>query len=117
MNSRATQLKFVRPRMSHYARRYQLINWQRQNIASTKVGRLRKHSVLKSDWFLISLVILTCKKEQVIRMFIMEYGHSFRTLYFVTQIAFQYKCLDIKSCIIFTDIELFLNYYFTVFIY
>ena len=36
----------------------------------TKVGRLRKHSVLKSDWFSIRLVILTCKKEQVIGMFI-----------------------------------------------
>ena len=52
----------------------------------TKVGRLRKHGVLKSDWFSVKLVILTCRKDrfmllmpnagkykwlpQVIRMFI-----------------------------------------------
>ena len=30
----------------------------------TKVGRLRKHSVLKSDWFSGKLVILTCRKNK-----------------------------------------------------
>ena len=30
----------------------------------TKVGRLRKHSVLKSDWFSVKLVILTCRKNK-----------------------------------------------------
>ena len=49
----------------------------------TKGGRLRKHSVLKSDWFLERSVILTCRKEQVIGMFIKEYRHSFRTIYFM----------------------------------
>ena len=29
----------------------------------TKVGRLRKHSVLKSDWFPVKLVILTCRGQ------------------------------------------------------
>ena len=55
-----------------------------------KVGLLLEHSVLKSDWFL--LVILTCRKELVIGMFIKEYRHSFRTLYFVTQIAVVLPC-------------------------
>ena len=39
---------------------------RRAHGVRTKVGRLRKHSVLKSDWF---SVILTCRKEQI-RMFI-----------------------------------------------
>ena len=30
----------------------------------TKVGRLQKHSVLKSDWFSEKLVILTCRKNK-----------------------------------------------------
>ena len=33
----------------------------RANGVRTKVGRLRKHSVLKSDWF---SVILTCRKNK-----------------------------------------------------
>ena len=43
---------------------------RRAHGVRTKVGRLRKHSVLKSDWFSVKLVILTCRKEQIIRMFI-----------------------------------------------
>ena len=46
---------------------------RRAHGVRTKVGRLRKHSILKSDWF---SVILTCRKEQIIRMFIKEYRHS-----------------------------------------
>ena len=46
---------------------------RRAHGVRTKVGRLRKHSVLKSDWF---SVILTCRKEQIIRMFIKECRHS-----------------------------------------
>ena len=38
---------------------------RRAHGVRTKVGRLRKHSVLKSDWFSVKLVILTCQKEQV----------------------------------------------------
>ena len=30
----------------------------------TKVGRLRKHSVLKSDWLSVKLVTLTCRKNK-----------------------------------------------------
>ena len=36
----------------------------RRAHAVRKVGRLRKHSVLKSDWFLVKLVILTCRKNK-----------------------------------------------------
>ena len=43
---------------------------RRAHGVRTKVGRLRKHSVLKSDWFSVKLVILTCRKEQIVRMFI-----------------------------------------------
>ena len=34
---------------------------RRAHGVRTKVGRLRKHSVLKSDWF---SVILTCRKNK-----------------------------------------------------
>ena len=57
---------------------------RRAHDVRTEVGRLRKHSVLKSDWFSVKLVILTCRKNKyLIRMFIKEYRHGFRTLYFV----------------------------------
>ena len=39
---------------------------RRAHGVRTKVGRLRKYSVLKSDWFSVKLVILTCRKEQVL---------------------------------------------------
>ena len=37
---------------------------RRAHGVRTKVGRLRKHSVLKSDWFSIRLVTLTCRKNK-----------------------------------------------------
>ena len=43
---------------------------RRAHGVRTKVGRLRRHDKLKSDWF---IVILTSRKEQIIRMFIKEY--------------------------------------------
>ena len=72
-------------------------------VSRPRVGRLRKHSVLKSDWF---SVILTCRKEQIIRMFIKEYRHGFRTLYFVTQVKddkyfnalFRFDSLNRQMC-------------------
>ena len=37
---------------------------RRAHGVRTKVGRLRKHSLLKSDWFSVKLVILTCRKNK-----------------------------------------------------
>ena len=37
---------------------------RRAHGVRTKVGRLQKHSVLKSDWFSVKLVILTCRKNK-----------------------------------------------------
>ena len=37
---------------------------RRAHGVRTKVGRLRKHTVLKSDWLSIRLVILTCRKNK-----------------------------------------------------
>ena len=37
---------------------------RRAHGVRTKVGRLRKHSVLKSDWFSTRLVILTYRKNK-----------------------------------------------------
>ena len=56
---------------------------RRAHGVRTKVGRLQKQSVLKSDWF---SVILTCRKEQIMYKRIQTRFMVFRNIYCINKL-------------------------------